>query len=180
MPRANKWKSLIKEACEIQAGFYCLPGTKVRFSHFIRLLKKHRSLAGAMQELGVSEPAVDELLDRLAEGGDRPAQNNAHWRNKEMVFDWVQAAQLIGEHFPEQATAGVEGSWDAGGWVIWDDWKIAARPNSSILLGSLKNKPQLCLDGVGIVDCWVWKEEAAPGCTRTAWWPALARKLIAL
>lgn len=78
-------------------------------------------------------------------------------RNKEMkVFDWVKAANLIKEHQPEVAEAGLENDWNYTGGIIYKNGQIVK--DTYTYLASTWATPTLILDDKSF-DCYVMESE---------------------
>lgn len=86
--------------------------------------------------------------------------------NKQRVFDWDRAAQLIKERRPETAGAGLSGDWEYTGGTIWSDGKPDT--DSYTYLSSCWATPELDLDGE-IIDCWKYEDETHGWDAGTKW-----------
>lgn len=96
-------------------------------------------------------------------------------RDKEpMVFDWHRAAEMIREHRPKIASAGLSGDWEwTGGDIYRDGLPIY---DSYTYLMSTWATPEIELDGVRM-DCYVMQSEAPEWDSDTKW-PESARERL--
>ncbi|MDE1139926.1 MAG: hypothetical protein PW999_09785 [Paraburkholderia tropica] len=96
-------------------------------------------------------------------------------RGKElMVFDWDRAAQLILEHKPQSAEAGLSGDWEWTGGEIYRDGEPVL--DSYTYLASTWATPQLELDGEQF-DCYRMQSETPDWDSETKW-PESALKAL--
>lgn len=88
-------------------------------------------------------------------------------RNKEQkVFDWDKAANLIKQHRPEIASAGLSGDWEYTGGTIYEDGQPDME--SYTFLASTWATPELDLDGE-IYDCYKMQSEVPEWSSDTKW-----------
>ena len=90
-----------------------------------------------------------------------------------MVFDWDKAAQLIKEHRPDYASAGLRSDWEWTGGVIYEDGEPA---DNYTYLASTWAIPELSLDGE-IIECYKMQHEAPDWDAHTKW-PESAMKIL--
>jgi hypothetical protein len=99
-------------------------------------------------------------------------------RNRElMVFDWDQAARLIRERKPSQASAGLAGDWEYTGGPIYADGKPIPAGETYTYLASTWAKPELDLDG-STSPCFRMASQT-PGWDSGTYWPASALLILA-
>lgn len=67
------------------------------------------------------------------------------------VFDWARAAELIVQHRPTTAGAGLRGDWGWTGGEIWTDGKINL--DSYTYLASTHAEPEITLDDGEPIAC---------------------------
>ncbi|TFH06973.1 MAG: hypothetical protein E4H07_09685 [Nitrosomonadales bacterium] len=98
-------------------------------------------------------------------------------RNKELkVFDWNKAAKLIKDSKVKYAEAGLAGSWEHTGGIIFRDGKPASKKNTYVYLASIWAIPQLFIDGF-FYDCYKMQSDT-PNWDSDTFWPKSARKII--
>ena len=88
-------------------------------------------------------------------------------RGKEMkVFDWDKAAELIKEHKPKFARAGLRGDWEYTGNTIY----MGGRPvkNTYTYLASTWATPELEINGT-MYDCYKMEHEVPDWGANTKW-----------
>ena len=94
--------------------------------------------------------------------------------NREMVFDWVKAAELIADRRPVLASAGLESDWEWTGGLIYENGQPVT--DEYTFLASIWAHPQLDMDG-HVVECWRYTEDAPEWGPETKW-PIEAMEII--
>jgi len=103
--------------------------------------------------------------------------NGEMYRNKEsMVFDWEKAAELIKEHQPKLARAGLRDDWEYTGGSIWKDGSPVDEESTYVFLASTWAVPEIELDGE-VQECYKMENEV-PEWGAETFWPEEARKII--
>ena len=90
----------------------------------------------------------------------------AHRDREQMVFDWKKAAELIREHQPNVASAGLCGDWEYTGVDIYRDGKPVT--DSYVYLASTWATPEIQLDDDEAMPCFLMASET-PGWDDTKW-----------
>lgn len=93
-----------------------------------------------------------------------------------MVFDWVQAAQIIKERGAKTASAGLSGDWEWTGGKILADGKPIPKDETYTYLASTWAPPELEVDGE-IIDCYRMASET-PGWGSDTYWPDEALAIL--
>lgn len=75
------------------------------------------------------------------------ARGYANRDKPQKCFDWIKAAQLIKEHRPREASAGLIEDWEWTGGPIYRDGKIIPREETYVYLASTWATPTLIMDG---------------------------------
>ena len=101
------------------------------------------------------------------------AMGEANRGREQKVFDWDKAAQLIAEHKPEYAAAGLGGDWEWTGGIIYEDGEPAT--DSYTYLAGTWATPELEMDGVRM-DCYVMASKTEWTCDTV--WPESALKIL--
>jgi hypothetical protein len=94
---------------------------------------------------------------------------------KHRVFDWNKAAEMIRDHKPNVAVAGLQNDMEyTGGEIITD-----GKPNIEdyTYLASNWATPVLVLDNGSEIDCWMYEDES-PGWDAHTKWPESALKIL--
>ncbi len=92
------------------------------------------------------------------------------------VFDWDQAARLISERKPAEASAGLAEDWEWTGGVIYRDGKPVPPGDTYTYLASNWATPELNMDGE-VVACFRMQSETT-GWDSSTYWPDSALALI--
>jgi hypothetical protein len=99
-----------------------------------------------------------------------------HRDNRERVFDWHRAAELIREMRPEEAAAGLSGDWEWTGGPIFRNGRHVPKDDTYTFLSSTWAIPELDLDG-DFYDCWIWLDES-PEWDAETYWPVSALEIL--
>lgn len=98
--------------------------------------------------------------------------------NKQMIFDWHKAAQLIKERKPKIASAGLASDWEyTGGEIYTEDAGPLSKENSYTYLSSNWATPELDLDGE-IIPCFVTEDNNPENWNSGTFWPESALKIL--
>jgi hypothetical protein len=96
--------------------------------------------------------------------------------NKQMIFDWHKAAQLIKERKPQVASAGLHSDWEYTGGVIYTAEKgIDAKEYT--YLSSNWATPELDLDGE-IIPCFIDQDHNPEGWGSDTSWPDIVVAIL--
>jgi hypothetical protein len=93
------------------------------------------------------------------------------------VFDWDKAAQIIREHQPETADAGLMEDWSCTAGAIWHNGQIVPEDETYTYLGSGWATPLLVLDGNEEIECWVYEKDS--NFDSGTYWPQSALDILA-
>lgn len=102
------------------------------------------------------------------------AMGEANRGREEMVFDWHKAVELIREHKPQVAAAGLSGDWEWTGGTIFENGQIVN--DEYTFLASTWATPLLILDGTEY-DCFRMSSEV-PDWSSDTKWPQSALDLL--
>jgi hypothetical protein len=100
----------------------------------------------------------------------------ANRNNPSRVFDWNRAAELIRDHKPACASAGLAGDWEYTGGAIWRDGAPVSADDTYTFLASTWATPELDLDG-DVQDCWRWQDGS--DWNSGTYWPESALAIVA-
>lgn len=98
---------------------------------------------------------------------------NRHRRLK--VFDWIKAADLIREHRPSVAEAGLAKDWEYTGGVIYAEGQPVT--DQYTFLHSTWAIPTLLMEGRDY-SCWRYEDDQEWGWTSDTKWPVEALKVL--
>jgi len=104
------------------------------------------------------------------------AMGSANRNNQMKVFDWDKAAQLIKEHQPVCASAGLAGDWEYTGGDIFRNGAPVPQDHTCTYLASTWATPQLDMDGE-VIDCFVMESEK-PDWNANTYWPDSAVEIL--
>lgn len=90
------------------------------------------------------------------------------------VFDWVKAAELIKQHRPVEASAGLRDDWEWTGGTIYRKGKPVL--NEYTYLASNWAIPELDMDGT-VLECWKYQHDTL-GWDSDTKWPEEALKIL--
>jgi hypothetical protein len=97
--------------------------------------------------------------------------------DKQMIFDWHKAAQLIKERNPSLASAGLRSDWEYTGDSIYSKDTGPITTGNYTYLSSNWAVPELDLDG-DIIECYVDQDNNPEGWDSSTLWPESALKIL--
>ena len=100
-------------------------------------------------------------MEMLAKGDAARAAGNPY-----KIFDWNKAAELIREHKPQEASAGLIEDWGYTGGVIFEDGEAVT--DRYTYLQSIWATPYLVMDGVKY-ECYVGEDDPHGWDSDTKW-----------
>lgn len=115
------------------------------------------------------------FADAFLLGGSYSARAEARGE-PHRVFDWIKAAQLIGEHRPRYAEAGLDPDWNYTSGAIWSDGEPVPIGDTYTYLASRWAIPTLVMDGEEF-ECWKAQEEV-PDWDAHTYWPDEALAIL--
>lgn len=93
------------------------------------------------------------------------------------VFDWNKAANLIKEHKPALAEAGLRGDFDCTGGPIYRDGEPVKKENTYTYLASCWATPIIRLDDLDY-ECFYMENETPRGWGSGTYWPEEALDIL--
>ena len=103
------------------------------------------------------------------------AMGRAHMDQRMRVFDWHKAAELIREHKPSVAVAGLGDDWGETAGRIYQDGAPVPEERTCVYLASTWATPEIRLDN-RVEECWCWKDETE--WNAKTYWPESALAIL--